>query len=485
MRILYVGPSTERVPPYRYGSVGRIVDQLVQGCFEHGQEIDLIASGDSRTKARRLIPAADAPVKRVESVLERVAELVHRLAPQYDLVHNHESVLAPYLEPVRGSEVMTTCHLEQQDVWTGISRQWLVPISADQAQRIGGTRITDPIPPCVNTAEFGVPRGEDGGYLLVLSKMSQKKGIMDAISIARASGRKLVLAGPVFPKDQSFYLRSIAPEIDGSQIVYFGEAVEHERRALLRHASALLFPNLYGEPFGMVLLEALASGVPVIASGSNAAPEVIEHGRTGFLASGVGEAVEAVERLADIDPVACRLRAEHFNYHAVSALYLRAYRRLLGNSSEAPTTRPLVFLLRGKVSSEARSELTGAMRAASAGALASLALEPGASSESVVQLASTGSRDASVVLIWAGDSTPERLPDDLSRRYNIADITLVDGAARSPETAIGKQEGEFRARTPSTMLSSDVPAPTLARQLLAHGGLRFDGRNPEKGAGSS
>jgi glycosyltransferase involved in cell wall biosynthesis len=170
---------------------------------------------------------------------------------------------------------------------------------------------------------------EKGDYLLFLSRISPEKGPHVAVEVARRAGYPLIIAGKVDPADAAFFQDTVAPLIDGSHVRFAGEADARMKRELFRNARALLMPISWDEPFGLVLAEAQACGTPVISFDRGAAPEIVSHGRTGFIVTDVESMVEAVSRVGEIDPAACREHvARHFDRHIMATNYLRLYRSI-------------------------------------------------------------------------------------------------------------------------------------------------------------
>jgi len=335
LRVLQLGLLTERTPPKRYGAIGRILDALIDGLFDLGQEVDLLATGDSRTRANRLIGACPVPVQGSAGDLETAFEIVQMHAQEYDLVHNHNPYLAPLLEDLQGPTVVTTCHLEQPEIWKLLRRQQLVAISDDQARRLRPQTVCAVIPLVVRNAvyqqDFNLNRSD---FVLLLAKIAPSKGVVEAIQAATQAGSRLVIAGPIYPEDRGYYQQYVAPLIDGNLVVYFGEAIEEERNSLLRQCHGLLFTSLFGEPFGLVMLEALALERPVIAFNRNAAPEVIQHGVNGYLAESVDDMADSIRRLHVIRPADCRSSILRFGPHEIAKMYLDLYRTLVGSKSD-------------------------------------------------------------------------------------------------------------------------------------------------------
>jgi glycosyltransferase involved in cell wall biosynthesis len=170
-------------------------------------------------------------------------------------------------------------------------------------------------------------------YLLWLGRMTEEKGPHRAIRVAKASGRPLVLAGVVQPGHERFFSREVEPHIDGQAIRYVGEVGGARKQRLFADAFAFLMPITWPEPFGMVMVESLAAGTPVLAFGHGAAPEIVEHGVNGFLVQDEDEMAAVVDRAGDLDPLVCRRTAERFSPDRVAMGYEMAYREVLAGAA--------------------------------------------------------------------------------------------------------------------------------------------------------
>jgi len=174
------------------------------------------------------------------------------------------------------------------------------------------------------------PRVDDDAPLVFLGRVEEIKGPHLAIAVAKATGRKLIIAGNIPPEHQAWYDQVVAPQVDGVQIVNVGPVNDAQKNALLGSAAAFLMPILWEEPFGIVMAEALACGAPVLGFRRGAVPEVVEHGVTGFVVDRIGELIEAVGQISQIDRAACRARAERlYSGPAVARGYMRIYDQLL------------------------------------------------------------------------------------------------------------------------------------------------------------
>jgi hypothetical protein len=295
------------VPPKLYGGTERVVSWLTEELVRRGHEVTLFASGDSETSAR-LVPFRDQALRLDKNVIDPVAphillvEKVFQMADQFDIIHGHIDYY-PFSLARRHPHVpfVTTLHgrldiLALQPLYEEFSDIPLVSIS--DAQR-------GPLPQArwAGTVYHGMPRDlhpfypRQGGYLAFLGRVSPEKGLDTAIEIATQTGMPLKVSLKIDQADRQYYESYIRPLIqDNPNVELIGELNEQEKTEFLGNAYAVLFPIRWPEPFGLVMIEAMACGTPVIATRFGSVPEVMEHGASGFIVDTVDEAVQAVEQ---------------------------------------------------------------------------------------------------------------------------------------------------------------------------------------------
>ena len=322
MRIAQLAPTYERVPPAAYGGTELIVHLLTEELVRRGHDVTLFATGDSVTTAA-LRSVTPMPV-RYGDVTDglRHAEYLQLANAQacflaaddgeFDIVHNHAGVEGLVLAAASRTPVLTTNHnpfvLQTQPIWDAYP--WAHhAVSAASAATFPSRGALPPIHHGIDVESFSFGRQPEG-YLLFLGRFMPDKGAMRAIEAARLAGRRLILAGKVDTADVEHFTRDIEPAIDGDRIRYVGEVDAATKRQLLAGADALLFPIEWDEPFGLVMVEALAAGTPVIGFRRASVPEVIEDGRSGFVVDDVAGMTAAIRRLGEIDRAACRRAAE-------------------------------------------------------------------------------------------------------------------------------------------------------------------------------
>jgi glycosyltransferase involved in cell wall biosynthesis len=342
MKIAQIAPLAESCPPRLYGGTERIVSYLTEEFVRRGHEVTLFASGDSCTSARlepscevalRLDPRIKDPIPHHIVMLEKV----RALAPEFDVLHFHVDVLHyPFLHSFVDKTV-TTLHgrldlAELKPVYSTYRHAPLVSISNNQR---------GPMPPVnwVGNVYHGLPRDllpvtvqPREGHLAFLGSIAPEKRPDRAIEIATRAGVKLKMAAKVDRVDQVYWDEVIKPLVDSHPNVEFlGEINERQKARFLGEASALIFPIDWPEPFGLVLIEAMACGTPVIAFRSGSTPEVIDDGVTGFLVNGVEAAAAAVTRVTELNRAKIRARFdERFAIERVAEDYLNIYRALPG-----------------------------------------------------------------------------------------------------------------------------------------------------------
>jgi glycosyltransferase involved in cell wall biosynthesis len=337
MRIAQIAPLVESVPPRLYGGTERIVSYLTEELVRQGHDVTLFASGDSLTSAR-LIASAPAAMRLDPTAVDplphhlRMLDMVRRHAGEFDILHFHIDLLQYPLLRLLDVPAVTTLHgrLDLPDLapfYRGFPDLPLVSISDGQRQ---------PMPPVnwVRTIHHGLPAdllrfrpGAAEPYLVFLGRISPEKRPDLAIEIARRAGVSLRIAAKIDRVDAGYWEAEIERLVRGNPLVeYIGEVDERGKAELLGGALALVFPVAWPEPFGLVMIEAMACGTPVIAFPRGSVPEVIEQGVSGFLATSVEEAAAAVSRVAALDRRTVRAAFDRrFTAERMAAEYVEVY----------------------------------------------------------------------------------------------------------------------------------------------------------------
>ncbi|PYI44315.1 MAG: glycosyl transferase [Verrucomicrobia bacterium] len=338
MRIAQVAPLYESVPPKYYGGTERVVSYLTEELVRQGHDVTLFASGDSETKAH-LVAACRRSLRMDKHCVDRLAhhmlmlENVVQRAAEFDIVHFHTDYLHFPLSRREQITHVTTLHgrLDLPDLVPLYQEFREMPvISISNGQR-------EPLP-WANwqaTVYHGLPadmyqfRDKTGTYLAFLGRVSPEKRVDRAIEIAKQVGIPLKLAAKVDRVDKDYFETVVEPLLRHPFVEFVGEIGEGEKEEFLSNAYALLFPIDWPEPFGLVIIEAMACGTPVIAYRGGAVPEVMEEGHTGFIVEGLEDAVDAVRRVPELSRKRCREVFDHrFTAARMAHDYVQVYERL-------------------------------------------------------------------------------------------------------------------------------------------------------------
>jgi glycosyltransferase involved in cell wall biosynthesis len=344
MRIAQVAPLYESVPPRCYGGTERVVSYLTEALVRQGHDVTLFASGDSATAARlvapcpralRLDPRCRDPLPPHVLLVEQVCQQAER----FDCIHWHLDPLHFPLARRLSTPHVTTLHgrLDLPDLGPLAEEFTDIPVvSISDAQR-------QPLPGLnwQGTVSHGLPedlytfRPEPGTYLAFLGRLSPEKGVDRAVAIARRLGMDLKIAAKVDAADRAYFEAVVAPLLREPRVEFVGEIGEGEKGDFLGHAAALLFPIDWPEPFGLVMIEALACGTPVIAYRQGSVPEILEDGVTGFIVDDLEGAVRAAGHLPTVSRWRCRQRFEaRFSAARMAREYLALYQRLVAGAPQ-------------------------------------------------------------------------------------------------------------------------------------------------------
>ncbi|KAB8332641.1 glycosyltransferase family 4 protein [Scytonema tolypothrichoides VB-61278] len=341
MRIAQIAPLWERVPPPGYGGTELVVGLLTDELVRRGHEVTLFASGDSISLAKleSVHPRAlrlDQTVKEY-TVYEmlNLARLYER-ADEFDIIHSHtgHSSLS-YANLVKTPTVHTLHGIftsDNEKLYQYAKNQPYISISDSQRESRLGLNYVATVYNGINVSSYKFhPQPEEPSYLAFLGRISPQKGTHLAIQIAKETGWRLKIAGKVDVVDVEYFESQVKPFIDGKQIQYLGEANHEQKNALMGGAVATLFPITWREPFGLVMIESMASGTPVIAMNMGSTQEVIAHGKTGFLCNNVEECISAVSKVTELDRSACwEYVWERFSVQHMTDGYEAVYRKILG-----------------------------------------------------------------------------------------------------------------------------------------------------------
>lgn len=357
MRIALVSPLMEAVPPRTYGGTERVVATLADALTIEGHHVTVFANAESRVNAD-LVVCRDRSILTDQRLCSYVPDHIlmldrlRQVADRFDVVHFHTEFLHfPMFEDI-AERTVTTCHSRLDFIGhrAFFRRYHRFPlISISQAQRA-------PLPDAnwIATVPHGVPLGqyrfvprqnEQGGqpYLAFLGRIAPDKGVDTAIEIARRAGMHLKIAARINSFDRPYWEETVRPKVDGTRIEYIGEIRDDQKTDFLGRAHALVFPIRWPEPFGLVMIEAMACGTPVIAFPCGAVREVVDDGVTGRIVDGVDTAVQAVAEVGRFDRSHIRARFEtRFSSRLMAQRHVDVYRRIMaGASSPCPGGSPL------------------------------------------------------------------------------------------------------------------------------------------------
>ncbi|MBF2001151.1 MAG: glycosyltransferase family 4 protein [Synechococcales cyanobacterium M58_A2018_015] len=344
MRIAQIAPLWERVPPPAYGGTELVVSLLTDELIRRGHEVTLFATADSITLAK-LEPGALEPLRRIGATLQEAQvydtlqlSKVYEHANDFDIIHSHVDFPAlAYANLVKTPTVHTTHGIIPpwvEPIYIKNKHQNFISISNSQRRNDLGLNYIATVYNGIDPNSYVFhPQPDNPPYLAFLGRMSPEKGPHLAIEIAKRTGWHLKMAGKVDRADREFFEQQVAPLIDGKQIEFLGEANHAQKSDIMGGAVATLFPITWREPFGLVMTESMACGTPVIAMAMGSAPEVIVHGKTGFLCQTLDECIAAIDRVAEIDRRVCRRHVEqHFSVQSMVDGYEAVYWDVLAAS---------------------------------------------------------------------------------------------------------------------------------------------------------
>lgn len=345
MRVGLIAPPWLPVPPEGYGGTELMLDLLARGLQAAGHEVLLYTTGDSTCPVPRASVLEHSDTLRMGCSVPEIRHVRHAYAAlaDCDVIHDHTVVGPIYAGTITAPPVVTTNHgpfnAELNDVFLAMAgRVPVIAISNSQASSADpGISLAGVIHHGIDVDRFPVGAG-DGGYLVFLGRMAPEKGARRAAAIARAAKRRLLIAAKMRePLERRYFEEEVRPLL-GDGVEYVGEVGLERKIELLRDAEALVNPIRWPEPFGLVMIEALACGTPVLTFKEGAAPEIVEHGITGFLCGDEADMADHLARIGELDRAACReAAASSFSLERMVADHVAVYERLL--SGELSTGR--------------------------------------------------------------------------------------------------------------------------------------------------
>jgi len=352
MRIAQIASLGESVPPKKYGGTERVIYTLTEHLVRRGHRVTLFASGDSKTSAR-LVSVTNKALREAGAVDPYGANFLsmlnighaYSLQDDFDIIHDHNSHLSLPTALLAKTPVVMTMHgsatPDSKKLLEGLKNSnnphW-VSISMSQRKPIPELNWVANIQNGLDMTDFPFSK-TSAGYLLYVGRISAEKGVHHAIEVADFLGLPLTIAAKLDPQDHSYFKKMIEPRLN-DKIRWIGEVDTEERNRLMSRALCFLHPINWREPFGLTLIEAMACGTPVVATNYGSIPEIVKHGKTGFIAEDVVEMIEHVKNIDKIKRSACRKYAlENFNGDKMAEEYERVYEKLLGATHSI--TRPL------------------------------------------------------------------------------------------------------------------------------------------------
>lgn len=337
MKIAQIAPVWYPIPPKGYGGIELVVSLLAEGLTAAGHDVTLFASGDSETSATLKWILDAAPSEKIGQVYPDLlhATNAYGQADDFDIIHDHSGMIGPAIGAFSGLPVLHTLHGPATENSKQLYRLlnpglYYNSISEYQRRMFGDLNFVGTIYNAVDLNSY--PYGADkDDYLMFLGRMNPEKGAHVAVEIANRLGRRLRMVTKMTePHEKAYFKEKVEPLLKSNTEV-IGEIDVATKADMFRHAACTLFPIQWPEPFGLVMIESMAAGTPVVAMGRGAVPEVMENGRTGFIVETTDQMVEAVGRIGEIDPEECRRYVEErFSRARMVADYEKAYERIIG-----------------------------------------------------------------------------------------------------------------------------------------------------------
>ncbi|MEX0616840.1 MAG: glycosyltransferase family 4 protein [Candidatus Woykebacteria bacterium] len=337
MRIAQLAPLIERVPPKRYGGTERIVHYLTEELVKRGHSVTLFASGDSETKAK-LVSSASHSLRSMYTSEEAAFTMlnvakVYKRGEEFDIIHNHSDYYAFPAAYSSQTPTVTTFHgaftLENKNIYDEYKDLNFVSIS--NSQRKGQPSLN-----WRSTIYHGIPvekfpfKENHKDYLLFVGRISLEKGTHIAMDIAMSLDKELIMAAKLDKYDVDYFNKYVAPRLSNGKIRWVGEVDDKERNKLMAEASCLLHPVTWSEPFGLGMIEAMATGCPVIAFNKGSIPEIIIDKKTGFIVKEEKEMMKAIEKIGSISRKRCRAHVEkNFNLKGMVDSYEKLYYEII------------------------------------------------------------------------------------------------------------------------------------------------------------
>lgn len=342
MRIAQLAPLWKTVPPLKYGGTELVVSSITESLHYKKQDVTLFACGGSATEAK-LVEVIDRPMYDLVSGFSWNAiqpyefllydDLFERLN-EFDIIHNHLGFHPLIFSKLIDVPIITTLHSSAApdfpDIVKRVKNNYFVSISNAQRKIIPDLNYIETIYHGIETNKYSFDLNTQGDYLLFVGSLTKNKGVDIAVKAAIDLNIKLIIAGEIRKEDEEFLKKEVYPHIENKKIEFIGEIDFAKKNELFSHAKALLFPIRWNEAFGLVMVEALASGTPVIAFNNGSVPEVLRDGVTGFIAKDYTDFKNAILKVDNLSRKACREDAvNRFDIDIMSDNYLKLFRKIL------------------------------------------------------------------------------------------------------------------------------------------------------------
>lgn len=339
MKIAQIAPLIESVPPEKYGGTERVVYALTEELVKRGHEVTLFASGDSKTSAKlvSVFPKALRKAKMQDLYGSNVYTnlnygLAYSRQYQFDIIHDHLGHVSLPTANLSQTPVVMTLHgaftPENKRIFEILNKPYYVSISNSQREPVPNLHYAGTAYNGLYMEDYPFARGNEG-FLLFVGRISMEKGVHFAIEVAQYLNLPLIIAAKLESVDLPYFNEYIGPRLS-DQIRWIGEVSEEERNKLLSKALCFLHPVTWREPFGLTLIESMACGCPVVGFNKGSIPEVIRHGKTGYVVDDINKMIEAVEKIDSIDRAECRKHAlENFSAQKMADKYEQIYRKII------------------------------------------------------------------------------------------------------------------------------------------------------------
>lgn len=346
MKIAQLVSNHHSVPPVASGAIYHVVNRITEGLIDQGHDLTLFASGDSKTRADLIgfpethTAAMGVDERMIKHYMHALASKCFSLAGEFDIIHSHFNLISSYYAPLISTPVVQTLHSnikeELHPIMNGLrhGKNMYISFSYSQRRQFPELNWVANVYHGIDVSRF--PRNlEPDDYLLFIGRITEDKGAHLAIEAAKAAGKRIVIAGASY-QNETYWHEKIEPEIDGKTVQYIGELSHDDKVEYFRKAKALLFPIQWEEPFGLVMIESMACGTPVIGFDRGSVSEIVQNGVTGYVVKDVKGMVDAIGGIGKISRAECSDRVgRFFSFSKMVSGYERVYGRVIEDYGRA------------------------------------------------------------------------------------------------------------------------------------------------------